>query len=131
MARDLDHRQQAELTDFVNRLAQLGGYTTTAEWARQSGYPASNLSNLRNARGGVDGYNLLRLIRAAAERMEIQPEELAVTTARVQAEDAGDEMIASRLDELAGLVSEALELLRAAAERPGRAADRNPKAAAG
>ena len=49
MARDLDPQQQADLTEFVNAIADLAGYTTTAEWARESGYPASNLSNLRNA----------------------------------------------------------------------------------
>jgi hypothetical protein len=68
MARSLDEHQQAELSAFVNELAEAAGYTTTAEWARESGYPASNLSELRNGNRSVDGYNLLRLIRAAAAR---------------------------------------------------------------
>jgi hypothetical protein len=112
MARDLDPQQQADLTGFVNALAEIAGYTTTAEWARESGYPASNLSNLRNARGGVDGYNLLRLIRAAAARAEAPPEHLSASLARALGTAGADDSVADRLDELAGLVTEALELLR-------------------
>lgn len=115
MARDLDERQRAELTDFVNAIASAAGYTTTAEWARDSGYPASNLSNLRNGRGGVDGFNLLRLIRAAAARAEnMTAEQLALGVAQASA-DTTEESIARRLDELAGLMKEALDELR---ERP-------------
>lgn len=69
MARDLDEHQRRELSDFVNQLAEAAGYTTTAEWARDAGYPAPNLGNLRNGKSAVDGYNLLRLMRAASRRI--------------------------------------------------------------
>lgn len=113
MARDLDERQQAELSEFVNALADAAGYTTTAEWARDSGYPASNLSNVRNGRRAIDGYNLLRLIRAAASRSDLTAEQLALGLARATAADES-ESIGRRLDELSGLVQESLELLHEA-----------------
>lgn len=125
MARDLDERQLADLSAFVNALAEAAGYATTAEWARESGYPAANLSNLRNGRKGVDGYNLLRLIRAAAARSDLTTEQLALGLARATAADASAESVARRLDELAGLVAEALELLR---QPPGGSQRRRPGA---
>lgn len=70
MARKLDDQQRTELAAFLNQVADAAGYTTTAEWARDSGIPASNLSNMRNGKRAVDGYNLLRLMRAAAVRMD-------------------------------------------------------------
>lgn len=118
MARDLDAKQQEELTEFVNTLAEAAGYKTTAEWARESGYPASNLSNLRNGQKGVDGYNLLRLLRAAAARVETTPEQLALGLARATAEDASEVSVARRLDEIAALVTEALGELRARPAQP-------------
>lgn len=122
MARQLDERQQAELTAFVNALADAAGYATTAEWARDSGYPPPNLSNLRNGRGAIDGYNLLRLIRAAAARSDATPDQLALGLARATAEEQSEESTARRLDELASLVTEALTLLRQAQrEAPRRA----------
>lgn len=128
MARKLDRQQQAELSDFVNALAEAAGYSTTAEWSRDSGYPPPNLSNLRNGRGAVDGYNLLRLLRAAAARSEMTPEQLALGLARATAEDASEESIARRLDELASLVGRALEALeqRSQGEQPAPAARRAP-----
>lgn len=123
MARGLDDRQQAELTDFVNALYDSAGYKTTAEWARDSGYAYPNLTNLRNGRGAVDGYNLLRLIRAAADRAELGPAQLAVAIERAQAAAAqgGDATTELRLEELSTLVAEALGLLRklSAQQSPG------------
>lgn len=129
MAENLDASQRAALSAFVNGIAQAAGYTTTAEWSRDSGYPAPNLSKLRGGKGAVSGYNLLRLIRAGAARTEMTPEQLALGLARATAEDASEESIGRRLDELAALVTEALKLLRdapSAAERPAPAARRTP-----
>jgi hypothetical protein len=124
MPRKLDQRQQADLSAFVNALFTEAGYTSTAEWARDSGYPAPNLSNLRNRKGAVDGYNLLRLIRAAAERAGQDPVDLAARLA------AGDHDVADRLraveeglTELAGEVRTALQDAAArvsAASPPGK-----------
>jgi hypothetical protein len=119
MARKLDDEQQADLTGFVNRLAESAGYKTTAEWSRDSGYPAPNLSNLRNGNGAVDGYNLLRLIRAAADKAGRDPLTLAVE----QAEDA--RTIADRLAEVEKGITELASLIRQglqAREAPGSAA---------
>lgn len=119
MARKLEAWQQEELTAFVNALADAAGYTKTADWARDSDYPASNLSDLRNAKMGVDGYNLLRLIRAAASQMQIDQEVLAAGLAR--AIDAGSvkKPVEDRLKELSDLVARALEALEARdAQRP-------------
>jgi hypothetical protein len=114
MARPLDDRQQRELSEFVNALATAAGYTTTAEWARDSGYPPPNLSNLRNGRGAVDGYNLLRLIRAAAARSDLTTDQLALGLAQATAREATEESVQARLDELTELVTEALRLLHEA-----------------
>jgi len=126
MARDLDARQLAELSAFVNAIAEAAGYRTTAEWARESGYPAANLSNLRNGRKGVDGYNLLRLLRAAAARATLTPEQLAEGLARETAADASAESIDRRLKELSDHVARALELLdeRTTAETPAEPRER-------
>lgn len=125
MARPLDDRQQADLSAFVNALAEAAGYQTTAEWSRESGYPAPNLSNLRNGRGAVDGYNLLRLIRAAGARVEVDPVALALATTQAAAADTADGLVAQRLGELAKGVAEALILLRAI-QQPGRGGRRKP-----
>lgn len=114
MARSLDERQQAELTAFVNAIAEAAGYETTAEWARDSGYAYPNLTNLRNGKGAVDGFNLLRLIRAAAARADLTTEQLALGLAQATAEDGSKESIGRRLDELSGLVQESLRLLHEA-----------------
>jgi hypothetical protein len=106
MARKLDDEQQADLSAFVNRLAESAGYKTTAEWSRDSGYPAPNLSNLRNGVGAVDGYNLLRLIRAAAVKAERDPLSLAVE----QVEDA--RTIADRLAEVEQGLTDLTSLIR-------------------
>lgn len=133
MARKLDKEQQADLTAFVNDLASHAGYETTAEWARDSGYPAPNLSNLRNARGAVDGYNLLRLIRAAAERSGADP----VTLAEEQAATPGGsrEQIVERLQAVEnGMTELASEVRRALLQRQaarGSSAARPKKSQAG
>lgn len=116
MARKLEPWQQDELTAFVNALADAAGYKTTADWATDSGYPASNLSNLRNANMGVDGYNLLRLIRAAAARSGRTPVELAQAIA-----DESPESIRLHLAKLTALVTRTLELLEPQDDPPGLA----------
>lgn len=114
MARRLDAHQQKVLTDFVNALARAAGYTTHAEWSRDSGYPAPNLSELRLGKGGIDGVNLVRLIRAAAAKAGVPPEALAIATARASAEHDDTSLVALRLEEIQYAVEEALLLLRAA-----------------
>lgn len=126
MARALDAQQQGELSAFVNELAALAGYTTTAEWARDSGYPAPNLTNLRNGKGAVDGYNLLRLIRAAAQRAGEDPLRLAASAARPAARsaDPSNAELARRLEEVADLVTEGLARLGAGIDGAGQRQDR-------
>lgn len=112
MSRRLDKPQQHELSAFVNALAETAGYETTAEWARDSGYSYPNLINLRNGKGAVDGFNLLRLIRSAAQRAGLATEDLALKAAASGDPDLVAN-VSARLDELAGLMAEALQLLRA------------------
>lgn len=129
MARSLDAAQRLDLVEFVDELYTAAGYSTLAEWARDSGYPAPNLSNLRNGKGAIDGYNLLRLIRAAAERAGASPSELALKSSPT---------VNDRLAELSALVEKALRLLEAQAAAPGperrsgaKPAGRNKKRATG
>lgn len=119
MARQLDNQQQRELTNYVNRLFELAGYSSTAEWARESGYPPSNLSNLRNGVKAVDGYNLLRLIRAAAARIGTDPEDLALQAPARRPDGPGSQAaeFERRLEEVEGLVFEGFRRLEAGISR--------------
>lgn len=123
MARKLEEWQQEELTAFVNALADAAGYKKTADWARDSGYPASNLSKLRHEKMAVDGYNLFRLIRAASARRGQTAEDLATELAR-ELTDVTKEWLDGRLRELSDLVTEALVLLRDEARRRTSGASR-------
>lgn len=107
MARQLDQRQLDELAAFANELFELAGYKTTAEWARESGYGYPNLVNLRNGKRAVDGYNLLRLMRAAAARVDRTATDLGVQTAANQA--ASLAAIQRHLEQVGEMVVESLE----------------------
>lgn len=118
MSRALDPKQQAELTEFVNDLAKTAGYTTTAEWARDSGYPAPNLSKLRGGKGAIDGYNLLRLIRVAAARAKLDPLAISASATAGRSFDLEPALQALRaqieghLEEAADLAAENFDLIR-------------------
>lgn len=112
MARSLDAHQKQELAAFVKALFDAAGYKTIAQWANESDYPASNLSDLRNAKVGVDGYNLLKLIRAAALRLNSTPEDLAAQILRATDDRSFAASVDHRLAQLSDLVLEALNLLR-------------------
>lgn len=100
MARPLDVHQLRELAAFVNDLASLGGYVTTADLARDAGYQEPNLSRVRNAKADISGYNLFKLIRAVARRVDDTVEGAAAATASGR---LTNQAVADRLDELADL----------------------------
>ena len=104
MARGLDKHQKAELADYLDGLYRLGRYTSQAQWAREAGYHQVNLSNAmsRKTDDGLDGYSLLRLIRAAAERADVSPETAALRLAQETVPDASD--LRRRLIELEATV---------------------------
>src|SRR5262249_4029598 len=76
-------------------------------------YPPPNLSRLRNGLGAVDGYNLLRLIRAAASKAQTQDLELVLALEQRSATDGepSNLEILRHLDEVAILISEGLARL--------------------
>lgn len=114
MARKLSKDQLAELAEFVNALGEAAGYTTrTSDWARDSGYPASNLSDLRNGKVSIDGYNLLRLVRAAAEKAEKDPAALALSEASRSGGEPTNADLALLLEVLSIGVTEGLARLGA------------------
>src|SRR5581483_8523417 len=102
--RSSDLHQKAELAAFLDNLYRMGGYTSQAQWAREAGYHQVNLSNAmsRTKADGIDGYNLLRLIRAVSERVAAGPEETALRLARESADGDGD--LRRRLAELEATV---------------------------
>lgn len=114
MARSLDAQQKAELVEFLEELYRAGGYSTQAQWAREANYHPTGLSDAlnRSKTDGLDGYSLLRLIRAAADRVGAMPVDLALPTGRASAEHAMESLIARRLEELAEASGEQLILLR-------------------
>lgn len=71
-----------DLAAFVKALQENAGYERAADWARDANFPASNLSDVRNAKAGIEGVNLLRLIRAAADRIEEDALALALRAAQ-------------------------------------------------
>jgi hypothetical protein len=126
VARRLDKKQLEEFKGFLIGLRSLGGYATDAEWARESGVHAVNLSNARTGSAQLDGYNLLRLIVAVARRTKSAPEDTAVQAAVVRAgAQAGRaaasvvsvadlEAIAGGLEQLSQRVSELTQRQRGA-----------------
>lgn len=105
MARPLDDQQRQELRAFAEGLYSLAGYTSAAQWERDSGVEHSTVSRFRNGTGGIDGYNLLRLIRAASARVQIGGERQSPEQAAVAA--AGDPVL-HLLEALAGNVNRLL-----------------------
>lgn len=108
MARPLSEPQRAELAAFIDELYRLGGFATWAEFSRESGYPATNLSNVHLAKKGIDGPNLLGLIRAVARRTGAGVAEVALAAAPAAQEDLegilarlllGQAQILERIDE--------------------------------
>lgn len=106
MARGLDKHQKAELADYLDSLYRLGGYTSQAQWAREAGFHQVNLSNAmsRKTDAGLDGYSLLKLTRAVAERAELSAETAAIRLAQETAPDVAD--LHRRLGELESTVEE-------------------------
>lgn len=127
MSRRLGRPEQEELSGFVNALAAAAGYATTTEWARESGYSYPNLVDLRNGRSACDGFTLLRLIRAAAARMELEPSLLAAAAAEASAEADGEEWLRQRLNDISEGLARALELLEDGQGQSGDGRSRRSK----
>lgn len=121
--------QLRDLAAFVNQVADAAGYKTTAQWARESGYPAPDLSNLRNGKKGIDGVNLLKLLRAASRRLaasggpdavlfSAEGEPILAIEAKARgaapAESAADSTLHSRLEALQAQVEQAASDVTAA-----------------
>lgn len=116
MARKLDRAQLREFAAFLEELAQLGDWQTDAEWSRKAGVHAVNLSEARTGKSQTDGYNLLKLIRATAERTGAPVADVALSASR-----AADPLAAleATLGEFAKAsdVRAGFETLRAAIDR--------------
>lgn len=121
MAAKRSPAQLRELSAFIETLYKTAGYGTWAEFADDARVHRVSISNWKNGTTGIDGYNLFRLIRAAAAaQVETTPEDLAAAVARALTTAGEESIIVARLDELAGGVAEALRLLREARpEAPG------------
>lgn len=78
MARHLSEPQASTLAAFVRALYRAGEFVSWAEFAREAGYPATNLSDVQLGKAGIDGLNLLRLIEAAARRAGRESTSLAL-----------------------------------------------------
>ena len=89
MARPLSEPQRAELAAFVDELYRLGGFATWAEFSRESGYPATNLSDVHLGKQGIDGPNLLGLVRAVARRTGAEVAEAAIAAVPLVPADLG------------------------------------------
>lgn len=66
MPRRRSRQERDEVAEFVNRLVDASGAKTTVEFAAMAGLYDSNVSEYRSGSSVPDGYNLLRMIRAAA-----------------------------------------------------------------
>jgi hypothetical protein len=109
--------ERADLVDlaaFVNALNEIAGFPSSAAWARAAGYYEPNLSKLRNGKGGADGLSLLRLIRAAADRAEIDESQIAVRAAIASDRLA---VLEAKVEETAGKTADSLLALERAVEQ--------------
>jgi hypothetical protein len=87
MARQLDKKQKGELADFLDRLYQLGGYSTQSSWAAEAQVHPVNLSNALNRKNlkGIDAFSLVSLLRAASDRIGSDPTDVAAAAATPRA----------------------------------------------
>lgn len=113
MARKLDQTQLDEFAAFLEELAQRGDWKTDAEWSRQSGVHAVNLSEARTGKSQLDGYNLLRLIRATAERTASAQNDAAISASRATGPLAALE---AKVEEIADRTADSLLALERALE---------------
>jgi hypothetical protein len=84
MARPLSKPQLREIGAFVHALYRLGGYATQKEFADDAGYHQVNLSQVMGGKAGIDGLNLLHLIKAAAARAGISAHDAAARASLVE-----------------------------------------------
>lgn len=83
MARPLSDPQRQEVATFIRALYRLGGYATQKEFADDAGYHPVSMSDAMNGKAGVDGLNLIRMIKAAASRAGADPVDAAISVSRV------------------------------------------------
>lgn len=116
MARKLSTPQETDLALFVRHLYAAGGFASWADFARESGFPATNLSNVQNGKAGIDGSNLLDLIRASARRAELSDDAAAILAARDSVGVGDSRSLERRLEALADAVARGFEALGVAPE---------------
>jgi hypothetical protein len=124
----------APVADFVRSLYELGGFTSWGEFARESGFLASTISDWQLGKNAPSGPNLVRLIQTATDRAPLAMREAAERTSpmarvhdRLQALEAAVAELATAADVETGFRS-----LVAAIEQQGtrrtRAASQKRKA---
>lgn len=90
---------------FLEGLYTAAGYTTQKRWAEEGDYHPTNLSTAMNRAlpDGIDGYSLLKLISAAAERADEPADRLALRIARDESSSRA-QRIERHLEELSATV---------------------------
>lgn len=71
------------VAEFVEALYDLGGFSSWGEFARESGFLASQVSDYKRGKNSPSGPNLLRLIFAATDRAPLAMREAAERTSPV------------------------------------------------
>lgn len=109
MASPHDDQNLGLLAAFVHELYKLGGWPSWAAFARAAKFPAPNLSNVQLGKAGIEGPNLVALIRATAERANAAQTDVATSAVlaigpsgpvdRLLGVEAAVARLAARMDE--------------------------------
>jgi len=116
--------EREAVAEFVRSLYELGGFESWGEYARESGFLASQVSDYKRSKNAPSGPNLLRLIQAATDRAPLAMREAAERTSPLGRVLVRLEALEGRVGDLPTKqeVTEGLDTLR---EAIGRVASRD------
>lgn len=110
VARPRTDQEKQVVASFVRDLFRASGYKTAEEWGSRAGVWGSNLSEYQSGKAMPDGYNLLRLMRAAG--VELRGRDEAVDLPEGMAPRVPQAELPTAVGELLDWQTTAIEQLR-------------------
>lgn len=117
-----DSSEREAVAEFVHALYDLGGFTSWGEYARESGFLASTMSDWSRGKNAPSGPSLLRLIHAATDRAPLAMRKAAERTSPATQTRAHLESLEEKADEALTGIANILDLLRGAPGQSGAGA---------
>lgn len=105
------------VSEFVEALYDLGGFSSWGEFARESGFLASQVSDYKRGKNAPSGPNLLRLIFAATDRAPLAMREAAERASPLAQVHARLEGFAEQAERGRAALTESLASIDARLER--------------